>query len=271
MAERELGTILAVSIGTAIPLEVLIAADKPYKEDYLFMNIRTLYRNYFGSYTDPHGEGAKKFAMGFIDELDTIESTIVNTVVGNMHPIFYFMSNKTLPRQMPKAKIKTPRTEKQKNYEDLERFTFSLLFKNKDWDEKIKVFDSLVKGGNARAFMISHYPLDLLSKPRFQTLNLLESHTGAIKGPSRWITKVTTNEEYQHLPFGPLVIQLLGDGGTQFLSSGQKLIKPLLELAEKNNWTIATGVEKMKLDIRNKMKDKEAAAILLEMMTVRLS
>lgn len=270
MSERQLGSLINVSIGTAIPLETLFTLERSRKEDHLFMNIRTLFRNFIGSFEiDPYEVSPKKLTNVFIEELEIIQSEMSVKAVGTLQLVFYLVSAKTLAKQMPHAKIKTARTNKQKRYQELEEFVLSRLLKRSPWDEQIQIFDSLVKGMNTRALMITHYPLDLLSKHRFRTLTLLESHTGAFKTQSKWTSKVTTNDDYQSLPFNVLLIQLLGDGGSQFLSSGQRLIKPVIELAKKNHWTIATTNEKMKFDIR-KMKDKAIASELMEMMQVKL-
>ena len=270
MLDRELGDKVPVSIGTAIALEALLDLPRARKEDHMFMNMRTLWRNFYGSFADTTKLKETQLLEPFLEELELIESTIVNGLDGNWTPVFYIMSAKSLAKQLPHAKLKIARTPKQIDYAAIETYVLSKVVDHNEWEERVQVFDTLVRGGNTKALMISHYPLDLLSKGRFKSLMLLESHTGAVKPREQWGTKLTTNKDYNDLPFNIMMVQLLGDGSNQLLSLGPKFKKPLLEIAAKKKWHANTTDQKIKFDIRGTMKDKFLADILLSMLSTKL-
>ena len=48
---RQLGEEIHISIGTAIPMEMLSAREEPIRPvEYLYVNIKTLFRNFHGSF-----------------------------------------------------------------------------------------------------------------------------------------------------------------------------------------------------------------------------
>ena len=250
MIERELGTVLALSIATAVPLEMLLSLDRKIKAGFIYMNLRTLYRNYHGSFKDPNSISIKDFVNEFIVELELIDSIIKETLPGTVIPINYITTGKSLVKIMPNADFKTSKTKKQLVYEKLELHVIDIVKKrfNSRW---LKAFDVLIEGSNTKSLIITHYPLDLLSYPKFRQLDLLESHTGIVKSRSQWITKLSKNSNYQNLPFNILMIQLLGDRSTQFRSKGRKFIDPILLLADENHWNATSTIAKIKFDLKS--------------------
>lgn len=268
MLTRQLGEILPISVGTAIALETLVKEEKPLKAEYLFLNIRTIFRNLYSALEDPTKAGILNLVDILYDEMVFIKDVVETKVKGNMIPVFYVCSNKSLNKLFPLAKLKETTTDRQKNYENLERSVMERIVE-KPLGKKIKIYDCLIKGNNSTAIMLTHYPLELLSSHTFRTLHLLESNTGIIKDKSEWNTKLIKSETYQNLPFNILTIQLIGDHATQFNSNGIKLINPLLEIAKKNKWTVATTQAKIKFDIE-KYWDKLVVKTYLEMLSVKL-
>lgn len=267
--DRTLGETLAISVATAQPLEMLLSTDIARQYNTLYINIKTLYRNFHGAYgNEDNLPTLSKMTELFVAEIITIRSIVSDSIPGKVKPVFYLTTCKSLPLLMPHAKLKQPTTPKQIRYEDLEKKVISRAL-GKFEEEEIHMFDVLVKGSNTVALMLTHYPLDLISAHTFRKLILLESHTGAIKSKTEWITKLNKNEAYINLPFNVLSLQVLGDKSLQFESLGRKLSESLVELANKKHWSANTGLEKIKQDIRG-MKDKEAANTLIQLANVVL-
>lgn len=269
MIERVMGeTLTSVSVGTAAPLEQLMKMEKPMKEEYLFMNVRTIYRNFYNAIESPEKISVQVLAEELEKELEMIKMNVGARIPGNIIPVFYICSNKSIRKIFPHAKLKEATTEIQKNYESMERSTMEFLM-NMPLGSKTKIYDCLVKGNNSKSLILTHFPMELLSFHTFHTLQLIESNTGIIKDRSEWNSKLTNPEVRTNLPFNALTLQILGDHATQFNSAGIRFLKPLKEIAEKGNWSTSTTNAKVKYDIE-KYWDKLIANIYLEMLSAKL-
>lgn len=269
MVERALGEILPISVGTALAIEVLVKEEKPLQYDTIFYNVRTLFRNFMGSFEDSSFNEFSYVRDNFLAELQLIESTTTSVIKGNMTPVFYICSCKSMERTFKFAKLKQSTTDRQKNSEYLERAVMEWLVQKTEFGKKVKIFDIQIKGNNTKALILTHYPLDLLSQPKFRKLDLLESQTGAIKTPDMWNSKLTNSATMRNMPFNILTIQLYGDNAKQFNSMGIKYTSAVSELAVKNKWNPTTGVQQMRFQI-DKLKDKLLVNVLNEMASVTL-
>ena len=92
---------------------------------------------------------------------------------------------------------------------------------------------------DVRATLITHYPVDLLARYNFTELHLLESHTGAIKNPSMWNTKLQNGRDIPNIPFDRATLQVFGDG-VMYRPMNMKIRKAFIEMAEKHQWSAAT-------------------------------
>ena len=268
MIEREVGEILTISVGTAIALEALMKSEKPIKHEHIFLNVRTLFRNFHGAIDDAEGKQLKRLKDEFLDELGQIKTAVETAIPGEITPVFYICSNASMSKMFKHAKLKAPSTSRQKNYASLERKVMEFIMES-PLKRKIKIFDCVINGNNSKSLIMTHYPLELLSFKEFRSLELLESHTGVIKGRSEWNSKLTNPDAYRNLPFNILTLQLIGDQATQFNSLGAKYIKPIIEVSQKNNWTTATTNAKVKFDLDN-YYDKLLVNLMKEMLSVKL-
>lgn len=269
MQERAIGEVLTASVGTALAFEALMAMEKPPKYEYIFLNIRTLWRNFYQSFENrPDEKDFKKLQEMFLEELVYLKGLIENGLATKMRPVFYLCSNKSINVIFKHAKLKEPTTNEQKIFASLERKVIELIMKT-EFGENVKIYDCLIKGRNVTALIMTHFPMELLSYPEFRTLDLFESNTGAIKDKSQWNTKLTNPDNYRNLPFNALTIQVIGDKSHQFNSKGATYVKILMEIAEKNNWSIATGKARVKFDIE-KYFDKLAVNLFIEMLNAKL-
>jgi len=260
--DRVLGETLAFSVPTAIPLEEHIG-DLGKKVDHLWINLYTLFRNYHGSFEDPLLVDRGEFIQGFAEELATLQA-FTNAEL----PTYFYMSAvDALPNRLPLAKLKKPHTQRQLVYQNLERLAIDNL-KRHDGVQVLKIQHTLpaMKG---RGWVLTHHPIDLLSRYQFSDMQLLESHTGQLRPPVEWIRKLTTNNSYYHLPFNLLTMQVLGDRGTLFFTGSHAHKKALLSCAEKGKWKPTTTRDKVKSDIRS-IDDREIQEQFSKMLSVRL-
>lgn len=267
---RVFGEVLQISVASAIPLELLLSSDtaKPYT--HLYLNLRTLYRNFHGSFHRETIPPINEFTQTFIDEVKTILGLVSESVSGNIQPFLYFASAKSLGRAMPNAKLAQSITAKQISYDAMERKVVdrALVVLQKE-NIAIGMFDVSIKGYNSSSLLMTHMPVDLVACTGFRKLVLLESHTGALKPRTEWITKITKNANYRNIPFNILTIQILGDHNNQLGSLGKAFTGTLVKLAETYKWNATTTIERVRFDIR-KMADKYTSSVFLEMSNVKL-
>lgn len=252
--DRTVG-IYPVSIGTSLAIEGLTHTGEfatnegtaPIKDcEVLYINVRTLFRNAFGSFDD------LKDRLNF----ETMRETIIADIEGikeavkaaspNTVCVIYLCTYKdaTVQRTFKEANFKNPSTPNQVFYSGLE---FDIYKEAPDFIEDLKLFDVELKG-DKDTFILTHLPVDLLWYRNFPALTLLESHTGKIKKRTLWYTKL--NGRHTIIPFSKEFLQIFGDG-IMFSPQGIKVKRVILKVAEKSRWNQNTSKEKVKMTLRN--------------------
>lgn len=267
MSERQLGDIVGVSIGTAIPIEKLLTTDTAKNYNTLYINIRTMYRNYIGSFSPDAVPDGRECYTNFLEELETLAGVIEMSISTPLRLIYYFMTYDSLESSFRKCNLKKPKTQLQKNYAAKESFVYTNMVNKVN--PQVALYDTKLQGNHAKALIITHTPLDLLAHLSFSKLTLLESHTGTLKEKSEWISKLSKNPNYANIPFNIVTLQVLGDKSVQFSAMSNKLSKSYTDLATKYQWSPSTSLEKVKFDIR-KIPDKAMATLLLTLASVSL-
>lgn len=245
LAERTMGQYpLSIATSQAIESLVGILPEAPQKyipiEEYdaVWVNMRTLLRNMLGALsTDqrPHAL-AETVAELLVNEMRTIESIVTEKSDGRVEVTYYKCSYTDLSYSYNKSILRSPTS---KNLKDAQLFDEHVL----------KVIDDEYQGHipyltltrnfpdiHVKALILTHYPIDLLQRYRFETLALLESHTGAVKPPTLWNTKLKDGKELERIPFDRMTLQLFGDGVT-FTPMNIKVRRKLVEIADKHKWT----------------------------------
>lgn len=269
IANREKGQ-FPVSIGTSLALEGAagVLEDKEVspapllRAQELWVNMRTLFRNLYGALDSELRltVGPQHLVPAMLEELDHIREA-VNTITGHRcKTTYYACSYASLPRKFPKALLRVPRTALQKTYHAIESETITQAIRLAD--EDIRQYDVDIGGSNARVFMLTHCPVDLLSARSFNELFLLESHTGAIKDRRQWHTKLTGGKDLVRIPFDRMTLQMFGDGGQHFMAMPIKIRKVILELAERYKWTQVTTKSKIIYSVRQ-CRDPALEALVL--------
>lgn len=271
---REKGQV-PVTIGTSLALEGAfgIYPDRPVStppiQDYkeVWVNVRTLFRNLISCISTDLRDKLLPAVLvpALIEEMNIIESAVSRASAGMTRTIFYASDYSDLNQKFYRAKLRTATTPKQIFQRDLENATFKALLQE-TLSVDMRGFRTEITGKHPASLIMTHYPVDLLSRGNFAKLALLESHTGLIKPSNLWYTKLTNGKELANIPFGAFSLQVFGDNGNQFMPAvTPSLRKQLLELAVKDRWTSVSTREKLLTTIR-KLDDKVARADLLSLL-----
>lgn len=234
-----------LSVATGIAIESALGQLEEAKDekapvldrDLLLVNVSTLYRNLVGSIpTEKRGFLTPyTLAEALAGEMRGIESLIAEGSEGRCVTMFYQCSYKSLLRQFQNGLPKIDNTIIQKQAAALESATLGDLNDSIVSKPPIDKHDVKFPYNEGKTLLLSHYPVDLLNRFCFSALSLLESHTGAIKPPQVWYTKLNNGQDLKIIPFDRMTMQMFGDK-VHFLPMHIKLRKKLYNIAVKNKW-----------------------------------
>lgn len=267
---REKGAI-QVSIGTSLAVEAAFGVypDRPVEPapvlsvKEVWFNVRTLFRNLQGCLPSEIKDRVipGDLIPAMLEELAILEAAVIRGSHGAAQAVFYLCDYSTLRNKFPKANLKEPTTPKQLMQAGLEQQTLrGVLDHNVPQD--LRTFRYELTGNHPESFIVTHLPVDLLSRYNFRKLDLLESHTGAIKAYPQWHTKLTGGKELTNIPFGRFALQVFGDNGHQFSPAPQVVRKEVLRLAEQHRWTTVTTEAKIRESLRSVDNAVDRAALL---------
>ena len=245
--------------GRVAPPRITVSS---YQE--LWVNVLTLIRNaynacdraLYGSITPHHMVEVITQEMDVITDLLKIEGKDFTT------PVFFFNSYKSLIRRDDKVfKLREDKTPLQHQARFIYDKTRDLITRQ---DDKIEMFDLTLKSKiSKKALILTHIPADLLSHRQFDTLDMLESHTGKIKKKMEWNTKYHPcgEDDLGRLPFCRQLLTAFGDQSL-IVPIPVKARREILALAEKQRWTPATSVNKVSGDLSFGLTDPVLAATM---------
>lgn len=271
-----------VSIATSLCLESIAVGPLPAYDpdrvvpamidisqyDVVYVNAATLFRNILGAL--PSG-GDKSVVAGDIYmalafEIELINKLIVEISFGKTKVVFYTSQYAGLDKKHPHAKFRVDTTEKQMVYTAILQNTISYYIKQQAKENTIEIVDVLVKpASKVKGLIITHYAYDLLAAKHFNSLDLLETHTGVLKTKSMWYTKLTGGKDLMRIPFGSMALQVFGDSQT-FYGQPAKVKEQVIELADKYKWTNTTTKDRLSMCF-DFMSDKFTATILKKMLS----
>lgn len=251
IVNRVKGELVPVSISTALAIESFVGqnidspTDDPQcnKTDVLLINVRTLTRNLQGC-VDPEVKNDlpnNEVLEAIQNEMSVIDGTIEEFTKGAVKVIYYIPSyGSYYTGKLKEGILKELKTPNQIFQNSLELAVCDGLKKNKETlTSNIIETNSNLPKMDVRATLITHYPVDLLARYNFTELHLLESHTGAIKNPSMWNTKLQNGRDIPNIPFDRATLQVFGDG-VMYRPMNMKIRKAFIEMAEKHQWSAAT-------------------------------
>lgn len=253
LLEREVGD-FPLSIGTSYALQGLFGTHPNQKPvpinistiDVIWVNIKTLTRNLYAAMT-----ASQTQTIDYNEAVDVLftEAESIMTIVQQTRikakVIFYLASANAAVWKFPNALWKKPKTVKQLGYDIYEKQVATELY----WRLKDVYPDSTIEfdepeGKNGICVMLTHFPMELLWKDRFNRLLLLESHTGKVKPYNQWYTKLNGVREDMPMPFNRFTLQLFGDGVVMD-SFKRNLRHEVIDLAKTNRWSGVTTLDLM--------------------------
>lgn len=263
-----------LSIGTSIALEALFdPRQTPYDVDKkiekvdvtqyqsIWINVATLMRNLMSSVAADKASQITQHGVvdTILTEMEVIQSIFDLEGSSLCKPIFYLNDYKSL--YTPKFKnvyMRKDNTDAQKAY--AKHFDFLAAFLLKSTDQVVHT-DGLIKPtkeSGSNSMLLSHSAFDLCSAKNFSTLHLLESHSGVLKKPSQWNTKLFQmgKSDMTILPFSSKMLFIFGD---RYLIMPQLIgvRRVVYDIALNRNWSGATTKEKvdyyLETDVREPM------------------
>lgn len=267
-----------VSMGTSLALEAAFGVyperevvDPPpilsVKE--LWINVRTLIRNCFNAFETDQKDRLlpQDLIPALEEEFSIIDVVVSQRTQGQVNVVFYLPDYSSLPRKFPDALLRHPRTPKQLAYQAIEN-SLAEHFKKHPPHEQFRETAFLVTGSHPEAFMLTHFPVDLLARYRFKKLWLLESHSGHIKAYPQWHTKLNDGKTLERIPFGAFALQVFGDGNTQFSMQPSAIRQEVKTLAEIDKWTSVSTKDRIRMSINTRVKSLKVRTLLLAFLSV---
>ena len=248
LAERAMEVYpLSVATGRAIASFVGKLPDAPATQpdilnrDLLLVNVRTLIRNLYGSMNKEQRAKLEEFTVteALVAEMRIIETIIAEESDGRCRVVFYHCTYTDIIRKFTRAIPKTANTVLQKQAAAEEHTVTQYLFKDFKDNAPIEKYNVDFPSMDANTAILTHYPIDLLQRYKFKSLVLLESHTGAIKPPMMWNTKLWEGRDLEIIPFDRMTLQLFGDN-VLFVPMAVKIRQRVYKVATKNGWTPAS-------------------------------
>lgn len=271
MASRQVGK-FPISIPTSLIMESLcnihdeIQHQKMPLLEYglLYINLKTLFRNLFGSLETDQKlvVTPEEMAAALLDEVNQI-TQICKEYNPNLTVRFYVPNYANLESRYKFALIRMDNTERQKYYTSMLMHTVGGLLKLMDKTTIDMFSDKLTKDYSLNTLIMTHYAYDLIWHRNFRSLALAESHTGKIKTRAQFYTKYEHGKDLVRIPFHIQLLQVFGDSET-FRPLNIKLRKDLIELAEQCHWTQTTTEAKVKFDL-DKLKNPFARDMLKQL------
>lgn len=251
-ATREQG-VYPLSIATSMAIETLVDETKNPLEGFtsLLVNIRTLIRNIIGAVSAPMVT-VDAVAETVLNELKIIETLISKASNGKCIVIPYYASLASVPKKFSHGLQKLPTTKIQIEAVAFEQAVIK-RFAPYAKDVGLEEYDIDIDGSNETSYILTHYPIDLLSRYNFTKLILIESHTGRIKHPLMWYSKLYKGAEIPNIPFNKMTLQVFGDN-VVFSPMAIKFRKSLITLAKTYLWSPMTTKDKILSDAK-KLKD----------------
>lgn len=274
IAERAVSA-LPLSIGTSLALESLL---KPRQAPYdssrvvpkqieasqynaIWINLMTLVRNLIGSLPKTYQESVipDEIIPALLFEVETIETIIKEDLGNQFKPIFYFNDYKRLIQAMmlhKTVRFRLPNTPKQIHYHDILVKVIQGVMKERSG---IYLTSDIVKPEQStnKALIITHVPYDLTAYDKFNTLHLLESHTGKLKTRKDWSSKYYPVGELDisMIPFTRKLLLIFGDH-VLIQPMDIKFRKLIQEIAVKRNFHPLMTEENLRMQLDLGIKER---------------
>lgn len=209
------------------------------KDSKVYLNIKTLVRNALTAYDD--SGNLKKALTTIKDQLDSDIMLFREYMLTNHNSeVVVYDVNYANVRVSGAVKRKIPKTEKQLLFNATFESACKLVTEFVTLPFK-ELFTNPTQSDGRKAYVLTHYAVDLLAVNRFNNLQLLESFSGAIKSSKQFNSKLTIAKELRELiPLTGTTLCIFGDGEL-FTGQPKPLRDTVIDIAKKSNWTPLTS------------------------------
>lgn len=197
-------------------------------------------------------------------EIQVIIGAVESASRGLCKPYFYLQSYKGLKKKYQYCFLKSPKTPLQEAVQTQEEYVLDRLVQLGVLE--LRQGDITLKGCPDSTLIVTHMPVDLLSRYEFGKLVLLESHTGKVKPHTQWSSKLTGGAglDLTRMPFNHVTLQVFGDG-IHFQTFPIKEKRQFVAMATQYLWNPTTTLGRMKQCINSYPFHPEFKTILLKM------
>lgn len=257
VASRALGA-FPLSIATSIAFEHLFGIKseanpepKPNsikKYSQFWINLKTLYRNMAGSISRDHNQkvSAHELSDYIILEMETIVRLVNEYSNGTCAPIFFVSNYDFGFYKYANATLRADSTDNQKAFTQRYKETIKHVLKHGpiQGSELLIFANKLKPAKKEKSIILTHIAYDLANSEAFGGLDLIESHTGAIKGKDLWYTKYYDGKELPFIPFIDILLPVFGDSEV-FKPMLKSAREDIIAVAKRYNWSSVTTREKV--------------------------
>lgn len=259
-----------LSIATSLAIEGLLgihpenSVKPPPVEsiDELWVNVTTLIRNAYNAL----GDGKNSITSDELSFIVHAEMIYLSEILKDKYPFlvtrFYITNESMVKKRFLKINYRVPTTHKQKTYRSVYERTLRAVIRM-SLDMGIFDINGGIQSTTKRVLLLTHHITDLLLTDVVPNLQLLESHTGVVKGKTNWSTKLN-GKLTENIPFSLFTVNVFGDNGGMLNPLPLKYRQLILDMATKNRWTTVTTEAKVKMNI-NTISDKEMRDTLLSL------
>lgn len=231
----------------------------------LWVNVGTLFRNLYNS-INKDGVRYLTFydcADALASEMEIINDLVISHSTKPIETVFYICDYSDLSERFKFGNPRTPRTPLQTAYANLYLKTLELIKRRSRTSKirEVREYKSKFSGGNAKALILTHFPIDLLNYGKFKELDLLESHTGILKKRPDWYTKYYDGRDLNMLPLNGILLTVFGDDH-HYRPQPKAMKESLLTLAKERKWNCLTTPREVVNGIKT-MKDHALREALL--------
>lgn len=260
-----------LSIGTSVALEALFNLQTPthekkktdpYKKyDCVCINVATLVRNMCNSVkiSDLINVSKESFVNSINNEIVIIQQVFEEYGKGRIICCFYRNRYEKMKKYLKDVQFKKPTTVNQQTLLDLE-ISIPLLVRCQP-ENLMEDSDLYITHGRRNNLLLTHVPFDLLFNS-LSSVSLLESHTGKIKTPSEFNSKLKNAPDT--MPFNKITIQVYGDKGGIIIPMGSK-IRTLFTQEANSAGVNASMNEDRFIDKMKKVKEPEIRSIMMRL------
>lgn len=246
----ETGNNYGITIGTELALDTLFTRGAPNKAKHavhiyngIYINLHTLTRNVISQFN------AKALEKIHADEIMRVvlkDITLINKLTEDKITVTYYGTSLTgFASSVFLPFLREPKTVKQKKL----AYTISTVVTALVKKYRYPRVNGMLHTTHGENLVLTNFLMDLLSNPANE---LLESHTGKVKGKKLWYTKLHKIPHADMSTLPPLNRMLLFTGTSDIFSPSahMRFREKLIDIATRKGWNSATSNDRVLFDLR---------------------